>query len=93
MTRQLVIFSKSSNQIIDSFEISALKIDTVLNKLNNGQGTAALLLNDNSVYLSLDSLIQDVRYTIADFNDNPGKYIKAYLKSKKNNETYYIICH
>ena len=80
---QLVIFSKSSNQIIDSFEISALKIDTVLNKLNNGQGTAALLLNDNSVYLSLDSLIQDVRYTIADFNDNPGKYIKAYLKSKK----------
>ncbi len=80
---KLVVFSESSNEIIKSFEVSALKIDSVLNKLNNGNGTAALLLNDNSVYLSLDSLIKDARNVVTDFNDNPGKYIKAYFKSKK----------
>ncbi len=80
---KLVVFSESSNEIIKSFEVSALKIDSVLNKLNNGNGTAALLLNDNSIYLSLDSLIKDARNVVTDFNDNPGKYIKAYFKSKK----------
>ena len=80
---KLVVFSESSNEIIKSFEVSALKIDSVMNKLNNGNGTAALLLNDNSIYLSLDSLIKDARNVVTDFNDNPGKYIKAYFKSKK----------
>ena len=80
---KLVVFSESSNEIIKSFEVSALKIDSVLNKLNNGNGTAALLLNDNSIYSSLDSLIKDARNVVTDFNDNPGKYIKAYFKSKK----------
>ena len=80
---KLLVFSESSNEIIKSFEISALKIDSVFNKLNNGNGTAALFLNDNSVYLSLDSLIKDARNVVTDFNDNPGKYIKAYFKSKK----------
>ena len=76
-------FSSSSNNIINSLNGSSRKIDSTLNKLNRGNGTAALLLNDNSIYIQLDSLLRDARLVISDFKENPGKYIKAYFKSKK----------
>ena len=44
-----------------------------LNQLNYGNGTAALLLNDNSIYMDIDSLINEVRFIVSDFNENPSK--------------------
>ena len=76
-------FASGSNDIVNSLKISSSKIDSTLNKLNHGDGTASLILNDNSIYMNLDSLINDIRSIVTDFNDNPSKYIKAYFKSKK----------
>jgi len=36
------------------------------------------------VYNNLDSLVHDLRWIARDFKVNPGYYIKAYLKSKKD---------
>mgnify|MGYP001286907214 FL=1 len=76
-------FAAGSNELVNSLKNSSNKIDSTLNKLNYGNGTAALLLNDNSVYMNIDSLINEVRFIVSDFNKNPSKYIKAYFKSKK----------
>tara|TARA_B100000700_G_C14855547_1_gene766076 strand:+ start:37 stop:990 length:954 start_codon:yes stop_codon:yes gene_type:complete len=76
-------FASSSNDLVNSLKITSNKIDSTLNKLNYGDGTVALLLNDNSIYLNIDSLIKETRSIITDFNENPSKYIKAYFKSKK----------
>ena len=76
-------FTTNSNELVNSLKNSSNKIDSTLNQLNYGNGTAALLLNDNSIYMDIDSLINEVRFIVSDFNENPSKYIKAYFKSKK----------
>ena len=55
----------------------------VAEKLKGKDGTLPRLLNDNSVYDNLDSLVLNVQALVNEFNDNPSKYIKAYLKAKK----------
>ena len=79
----LKIFASTSKDVAGSLKVSIQKIDSTLNKLNHGNGTAALLLNDSSLYENLDNLINDTRSIVTDFNKNPSKYIKAYFKSKK----------
>ena len=57
-------------------------METILDKVNNGNGSISLLLNDDRLYFQMDSLILDIRDIASDFKINPGKYIKAYFKYK-----------
>ena len=76
-------------KISDDLETTVANLQTVSEKLNDGEGTAALLINDPSVYNNLeratkqlDELIQDVklnpkRYVhFSVFGKNPGPYSK-----------------
>jgi phospholipid/cholesterol/gamma-HCH transport system substrate-binding protein len=49
--------------------------DSVLRKLNHGQGSLGLLLNDPSMYRHTDSLVLELRALAADLKANPKKYI------------------
>ncbi|HET9426660.1 MAG TPA: MlaD family protein [Gemmatimonadaceae bacterium] len=49
--------------------------DSVLRKLNRGQGSLGLMLNDPSMYRHTDSLVLELRALTADFRANPRKYI------------------
>jgi len=61
---------------------SSTKFKMFSDKLNNGKGTIQKLLNDDSVYNNIDSLVTDIRSIVKDFDENPGKYMKAYIKAK-----------
>ncbi len=74
-------------QVVDDLEKVVADFESVTDKLNNGEGTAAKLINDPSVYdnlnratKQLDELIQDVklnpkRYVhFSIFGKNPGPY-------------------
>ncbi|NNF04854.1 MAG: MCE family protein [Rhodothermales bacterium] len=51
-------------------------LNTLLAKLNDGDGTMARLINDDSMYLKLDSTLTGLNALMTDFRANPGRYMK-----------------
>jgi len=49
--------------------------DSVLTKVNSGQGSLGLLVNDPSMYRRTDSLVVSLRALVADIQANPKKYL------------------
>ncbi len=72
-------FSKSA----ESFRTAITKINLAVDKLDSTKGTLPKFLNDDSVYNNVDSLVYDLRWIVNDFKEHPGKYLKAYIRSKK----------
>jgi phospholipid/cholesterol/gamma-HCH transport system substrate-binding protein len=53
--------------------------DSVLTKVNRGQGTLGLLVNDPSIYRRTDSVLTELRALVTDLRNNPKKYISVRL--------------
>lgn len=51
------------------------KADTILGRIERGEGSLGLLVNNPSLYNNSDSLVMDLRSLIADFRRNPKKYV------------------
>jgi phospholipid/cholesterol/gamma-HCH transport system substrate-binding protein len=49
--------------------------DSVMGKINTGQGSMGLLVNDPRLYRNSDSLVTELRSLVADFKANPRKYV------------------
>ncbi len=63
------ISDEDVRHLIDSFR-------DLLNSLNDPDGTIGRLINDDSVYDSLDSLLTDVDGLVRKIQENPKKYLK-----------------
>jgi len=53
--------------------------DSVMRKLNHGDGTLGLMLNDPSLYRRTDSLLAELRLLAADIRANPKRYVSVKL--------------
>ena len=53
------------------------KADTILARVERGQGSLGLLVNDPSLYRNSDSLLVDLRKLVVDFRSDPKKYINV----------------
>lgn len=51
------------------------KADTLLGRIERGEGTLGLLVNNPSLYRNSDSLVVDLRSLINDFRRNPKRYV------------------
>lgn len=51
-----------------------VKADSLLGKVNSGEGSLGLLVNDPSLYRNSDSLLIDLRALIADVKRDPKRY-------------------
>ena len=78
--KQAIINLKSSSESLNS---SSKKFESILNKIDSGEGTLGKMVNDPGLYDNLNALSQDGRELVQDFKDNPTKYMKAYWKGKK----------
>tara|TARA_B100000941_G_scaffold183876_1_gene132085 strand:- start:2457 stop:3461 length:1005 start_codon:yes stop_codon:yes gene_type:complete len=82
-----ILTLKESTKIIknaaDNLKLSSQTITKITSKLEGNDGTIPRLLNDDSIYENIDSLVLGVQSIVTDFNNNPSKYIRAYLKAKK----------
>jgi len=67
----------------ESFAKSTEKINKILNKIDNGEGTMGKLVNDSALYENMNNLVNEMRTLVDDIKENPAKYMKAYRKSKK----------
>jgi phospholipid/cholesterol/gamma-HCH transport system substrate-binding protein len=53
--------------------------DSVLGKINAGQGSLGLMVNDPSLYRHTDSLLVQLRALVADIQANPKRYVSVRL--------------
>ena len=63
---------------INSSDIDGVvaSLNELLENINDPDGTVGKLLNDGSVYTSVDSLLNDVDALVRKIQENPKKYIK-----------------
>ena len=59
---------------LDSFLTNG---DSVLVKLNTGQGSLGLMLNDPSLYRNGDSLLVQMRALVTEVRTNPKKFVSV----------------
>ncbi|HLW76750.1 MAG TPA: MlaD family protein [Bryobacteraceae bacterium] len=64
-----------SNQIKDMIT----RLDAILEKVNNGQGTIGMLMNNPALYEDLDGLTRESHGLIKDFRANPKKFLRITL--------------
>ncbi len=82
--------SKELKSAIDDFKISSKslksssqRLDSLLRKVEDGEGSLGKLINDASLFDNLNGLAVEGKDLIQDIKENPTKYMKAYWKGKK----------
>ena len=78
--KEAVTNLKSSSESLNS---SSKKFESILDRIDSGEGTLGKMVNDPTLYNNMNELSQDGRELLKDFKDNPTKYMKAYWKGKK----------
>ena len=52
-------------------------LDSVLLKINNGEGSVGQLLNNQQLYKEVEKAARDLNLLLEDIRNNPGKYVKV----------------
>jgi phospholipid/cholesterol/gamma-HCH transport system substrate-binding protein len=71
---------KSAGQIdttSQSFQSTMVHLDSVLVKVNRGQGSLGLLINDPRMYRDADSLLVALRSLAGDIKAHPSRYVNV----------------
>ena len=53
------------------------RIDTLLTRLNDGQGTAGQLLQDKKLYENMNGVVSDMRSRLTEIKKDPKKYLNV----------------
>ncbi len=75
------------NRTIKDIQTALVALNTTINKLNNGNGTAAKLLNDPNMYTQLQSTIKSVNTLVDDIKVHPKRYVSLSVFGKKDKTT------
>jgi len=62
------------------------ELGEITGKINNGEGTIGLLINNDSLYVNLNQLAADLDKLVIDLNENPKKYVHFSLFGKKDKQ-------
>lgn len=64
------------DQNLASLESTTANLDAVVTKINEGEGTMSLLINDPSLYYRLDSTLTSFDRLLTAFEENPKRFLK-----------------
>jgi phospholipid/cholesterol/gamma-HCH transport system substrate-binding protein len=73
-SERLANLARSLESTESSLRGAVTKADSILGKVDRGEGSLGLLVNDPSLYRNSDSLLIDLRALIVDFRRDPKKY-------------------
>ena len=68
---------------INNFNSAVKETTILLEKLNQGKGSAGLFLNDDSLYTELTKSLGQLNLLLEDLKSNPGRYINFSVFGKK----------
>jgi phospholipid/cholesterol/gamma-HCH transport system substrate-binding protein len=75
MSEEMRAMSRQLTRSQGRLDSVLMTTDSVMTKINTGQGSVGLLVNDPTLYRHSDSLVVELRALIADFKANPKKYV------------------
>ncbi|MBN1340958.1 MAG: MCE family protein [Bacteroidales bacterium] len=52
------------------------EVATIVNRINSGEGSLGLLVNNDSLYIELEKSARDLNLLLEDIRNNPKKYVK-----------------
>jgi phospholipid/cholesterol/gamma-HCH transport system substrate-binding protein len=61
------------NKLADQLAGTGTRIDSILGKVNRGEGTAGRMVNDSTLYVQLRDLSASLKAFVDDLRRNPGK--------------------
>ena len=70
---------QSFDDLHNQFQATMGRVDAILDKLNNGQGTLGQLLVNPQLYESLDGTTREMQGLLKDFRANPKKFLRIKL--------------
>lgn len=70
-------------KIIKNFEEASVNLNTVLAKVNSGEGTLGAMMNDKQLYDNLTQTSKTLDELLADLKENPNRYVQFSIFGKK----------
>ena len=61
---------------LDAIETSTVNLESILKKIDRGEGTLGMMVNDPSVYLRLDSTLTQLNRILVHFEEDPARYLR-----------------
>lgn len=74
-------------KIIKNFEEASVSLNTVLNKINSGEGTLGAMMNDKQLYDNLTQTSKTLDELLVDLKENPNRYVQFSIFGKKQKPT------
>ncbi len=65
------------DQNMAQLEKTTQGLDSIVGKIDRGEGTVGLLINDSTLYYRLDSTMTNMNELLIDLKENPVKYMRA----------------
>lgn len=72
------------NKTIKDIQFAVTELTTTIQKINSGNGSAAKLLNDASMYSQLESTVKSINTLVDDIKVHPKRYISISVFGKKD---------
>ena len=69
---------------VDNANKAMHDVQAITEKINNGQGSIGLLINDDKLYNNLNNASQNLDNLVNDLKTNPGRYLKISIFGKKD---------
>lgn len=73
-------------QTINNANTTMANVSAVMGKINNGEGSLGLLVNDKKLYNDLIKTNTDLDALIIDLKENPKRYFSIFGRKKKKNQ-------
>ena len=74
-SRQLLVISEQLGRSQGRLESFVATSDSIARKIQSGQGTLGLLINDPTLYRNTDSVMRQMRDLLTDVQRNPRRYV------------------
>src|SRR5690606_11127995 len=76
---------------VDNANQAMADVQAVTDKINRGEGSLGLLVNDDQLYNNLNSASAELDELIRDLKTNPGKYLKLSIFGKKDTKKQRVL--
>lgn len=65
------------SSVITNADVALTQVSHIMNKVNKGEGTLGMLVNNDSLYIKLDKSAADLDKLLVDLRENPHRYVRV----------------
>jgi len=74
------------NSTFKNFELTSIRLKSVISRLDSGEGSAGMILNDKKLYDNLVNSSKALDALLSDLKENPKRYVHFSIFGKKENK-------